>query len=133
MTYTSQKLSKTKLPTSFAFSCFDNAVRFAYFHANKSGMDYHVVGGNNAFGVHYDFCLTINGQDMLGDDTIVDGVKVRLSLKDAVTLRNHLLKNNHVRVSPPDDDSAQDKVCALAPSLDQALAFVQHGTLPSAD
>lgn len=132
MNYRAQRVSSSKFPKEYAFSCFDNAVRFAYyFSKNQPEKKWFVVGGHNHFGVHYGFLsVDSEGNESLNDfdDKFVNGVEVRIPVRLAVDIRNELIKNDNVRVSPDADvhSGGQDVLVALAPSIDDVLSRIEH-------
>lgn len=98
------RIQYKKKPKEYAFSCFDNAVRFAAFNQrNQPDMTWFVVGGHNQYGVHYGFMsVEADGTETVEnfDSPFLNGVEVKISVKEAVFIRNSFIEQGKTRISP---------------------------------
>lgn len=143
MNWNTPRLSTTKHPKEYAFSCFDNAVRFAYYYnAAEPESKWYVVAGTNAYGIHYGYMrVGSDGYEDIYDfdSDFINGVELRISLDTAIKLRKLLIQNDRTRISPcvdqperswmnPSQRFIPDARVALAPEVIDVHNFITTGS-----
>lgn len=142
--YKTVALNAKKQPKEYAFSCFDNAVRFAYYNSvNSPEYTWYVVAGHNNFGIHYGYMsVDSDGHEEIYDfdSRFINGVELRIALNTAKELRTYMIENNRTRISPCVDQPERtwgnrnvryvpDGRVSLAPEVHQVSQFIVNNSM----